>query len=66
MIGLRYITLKRSSLIPIELSSAGGGLYWNNTSDADHAAGMSQMASNDTAEIYFGAMTGQIQFYGRI
>ena len=48
------------------LSSAGGRLCWDHTSDADHAAGLFKMAVNDTNEISFGAMTGQIKSYGKI
>ena len=48
------------------LSSAGGRLFWYNTSDADNVAGLFKMLVNDPAEIYVGAMTGQIQSYGRI
>ena len=48
------------------LSSAGGELCWDNTSDSDHAAGLLKMSVNDPAERYFGKMTGQIQYYGKI
>ena len=42
------------------LSSAGGRLCWDNTSDADNTAGLFKMLVNDPTEIYFGAMSGQI------
>ena len=42
------------------LSSSGGIFCWYNTSDADHVDGLFKMTVNDTAEIYFDAMTGQI------
>ena len=48
------------------LSSAGGRLCWDHTSDADHAAGLFKMAVNDTNERSFGAITGQLKSYGKI
>ena len=48
------------------LSSAGRRLCWDNTSDAEHAAGLLKMAVNDPYEICFGAMTGHVQYYGKI
>ena len=48
------------------LSSAGGIFCWDDKSNADHVAGLLKMAFNDPAEIYFGAMTGQLQSYGKI
>ena len=46
--------------------SARGRFCWDNTSDADHAAGMFKFAVNDTSEISFGIMVGQLQSYGKI
>ena len=48
------------------MSSAGGIFCWYNTYDADHVAGMFKMAVNDPAEIYIFAITGQLQYYGKI
>ena len=48
------------------LSSNGGGLCWDNTSNADHAASLFKMAVNDPSERYFDAMIGQLQYYGKI
>ena len=42
------------------LSSAGGRLCWDNTSNAEHAAGLFKMVVNGTTERYFVVMTGQI------
>ena len=44
----------------------GRRLCWDNTSNADHAAGLFKMSVNDTAERYFGTMTGQNQSYNKI
>ena len=43
-----------------------GRLYWDNTSNADHAAGIFKMVVNDPPEISYGSMTGQLQYYGKI
>ena len=48
------------------LSSSGGILLWVNTYDSDRAAGMLKISVNDPDEIYFGAMIGQLQSYGKI
>ena len=48
------------------LTNAGDRLFWDNTSDADHAAVLFKMTVNDPTEIYFGAMTGQLRSYGKI
>ena len=48
------------------LSSAGGRFFWYNTSDADNVAGMLKMSVKNPAEIYFDAMTGQLQSHGKI
>ena len=39
---------------------------WDNTFDAANAASVFKMAVNDPAEISFGAITGQLQYYGKI
>ena len=41
-------------------------MCWDSTYDADRAAGLFKMAFKDPSEICFGAMTGQIQSYGKI
>ena len=48
------------------LSSSWGRFYWDNTSNADHVAGMFKMAVNDPTERSFGAITGQIQYDGKL
>ena len=48
------------------LSSAGGSFCWDNTSGADHTDGVFKITVNDTVGRYFGAMTGQLQYYGKI
>ena len=48
------------------ISSSGGRLYWYNTSDSEHVAGLFKISVNDPDERYFGAMTSQIQYYGKI
>ena len=48
------------------LSSAEGKLCLDNTSDADHAAGLFKVAVNDLTERYFDTMIDQIQSYCKI
>ena len=47
------------------LSSTGGRLCWDNTSNAYHADYMFKMAVNDPVETYFGEIIGQIKSYGK-
>ena len=48
------------------LSSSKSKCCWGNTSPEDRVAGLNKMAVNDPAERSFGALTGQLQIYGRI
>ena len=48
------------------MSSAGGRFFWDNISDADHAAGLFKMVVNDPSERSFGENIGQLQSYGKI
>ena len=48
------------------MPSDGGRFCWDNTYDDYHVAGMFKMAFNYPAEIYFVAMKGQLQPYGKI
>ena len=48
------------------LSSAKGRFCWDNTSDADHAAGLLKITVNDTTETSFGAMKVKLQYDGKI
>ena len=41
-------------------------MCWYNISDADRVDGLFKMTVNDPAERYYGAMTGQLQYYGKI
>ena len=75
MIREMMVTASKALLVKIKdggkyteehLSSARRILGWDNTSDADHAAGMFKISVNDTAEGYFGTMIGQLRYYGKI
>ena len=48
------------------LSSIQGEYCWENTPSEDCVAGLQKMAVNDPAERSFGALTGQLQSFGRI
>ena len=48
------------------LSSSQSAFCWGNTSYEDHISGLHKMAVNDPAERSFGALTGQLQCFGRI
>ena len=48
------------------ISSCQGEYYWGNTTSEDCVAGLHKMAVNDPAERPVGALTGQLQSFGRI
>ena len=48
------------------ISSAGGRLCLDDTSNSDHAAGLLKIKFNDPTERSFGPMTAQLKYYGKI
>lgn len=48
------------------LTAAEGKCSWGYTSDADHAAYIGKMATNDNSESPFAALTRQLQEFGRV
>ena len=74
MIGELAVTASQALLADIRfekateenLASTEGRLCWDNISNADNTNGLLKMAVNDPYEICFGAMTGHVQYYGKI
>ena len=47
------------------LSSSGVRFCWYNTYDANHAGGLFKISVNDTTELSFGSIIGQLQSDGK-